>query len=207
MIRDRLTYANVMATLAVFIAIGGTGYAAINLPRNSVGAKQLRTHAVTASKIKPGAVTGRRVRDNSLTGKDIDEATLAKVPSATNADHASNADSAGTIGGVTATQLQDRCPAGTVSYEGSCFETAQRESQGIAWKEASRECEGIGRRLPDASELTWFAQGAGVAFPGSEWTSDFEDASHVMTVDKNGDPFLDQAGQAHPFRCVAPLTN
>lgn len=41
-LRDRLTYANVTATLALFVALGGTGYAATQLPRNSVGKAQLR---------------------------------------------------------------------------------------------------------------------------------------------------------------------
>jgi hypothetical protein len=50
-IRKRLTYANVMATLAVFIALGGVGYAAIKLPKNSVGTRQLKNRAVTTKKI------------------------------------------------------------------------------------------------------------------------------------------------------------
>jgi len=43
---DRLTYANVVATLALFISLGGASYAAITLPAGSVGAKQLRGNAV-----------------------------------------------------------------------------------------------------------------------------------------------------------------
>jgi hypothetical protein len=43
---DRLTYANVVATLALFISLGGVSYAAITLPAGSVGAKQLRAGAV-----------------------------------------------------------------------------------------------------------------------------------------------------------------
>lgn len=42
----RLTYANVVATLALFIALGGASYAAIVLPANSVGPRQLQTAAV-----------------------------------------------------------------------------------------------------------------------------------------------------------------
>src|SRR6185503_17685801 len=47
-----LTYANVMSTIAVFLAIGGGAYAVINLPANSVGKKQLRKNAVTSTKVK-----------------------------------------------------------------------------------------------------------------------------------------------------------
>src|SRR5215203_5340093 len=54
-LRGRLTYANVMATIAVFIALGGASYAAIKLPKNSVGTKQLKKEAVSLSKIKTSA--------------------------------------------------------------------------------------------------------------------------------------------------------
>jgi len=54
---DKLTYANVVATLALFVALGGASYAATQLPKNSVGAKQLKKNAVTAQKIAKGAVT------------------------------------------------------------------------------------------------------------------------------------------------------
>jgi hypothetical protein len=40
-IRSRLTYANVLATVALFIALGGASYAAVALPTNSVGTRQL----------------------------------------------------------------------------------------------------------------------------------------------------------------------
>ncbi len=49
--RRRLTYANVMSTIAVFIALGGVSYAVIRLPANSVGTKQLKAHAVTKGKL------------------------------------------------------------------------------------------------------------------------------------------------------------
>ena len=41
-VRDRLSYGNVVATLALFIALGGTSYAVTQLPRNSVGAPQIK---------------------------------------------------------------------------------------------------------------------------------------------------------------------
>jgi hypothetical protein len=50
-LRRHLTYANVAATLALFLALGGAAYAATQLPRNSVGTAQLRKEAVTAGKI------------------------------------------------------------------------------------------------------------------------------------------------------------
>src|ERR1700710_1838869 len=55
-VKSALTYANVMATVAVFLALGGGAYAAVKLPKNSVGSKQIKKNAVTSSKIKNGSL-------------------------------------------------------------------------------------------------------------------------------------------------------
>jgi hypothetical protein len=86
--RPRLTFANVMSVIAVFIALGGASYAAFKLPKNSVGTKQLKNNAVTLKKIKKNAVNGAKVKANSLTGKDINLNKLGTVPSASVADSA-----------------------------------------------------------------------------------------------------------------------
>ena len=52
-----MTYANVVATLALFIALGGASYAALKLPKNSVGPRQIKNNAVTTAKTKIEAVT------------------------------------------------------------------------------------------------------------------------------------------------------
>ncbi|MGN6274853.1 MAG: hypothetical protein ACTHNP_02855 [Solirubrobacterales bacterium] len=94
-IRKRLTYANVMSSIAVFLVIGGaTAFAALG--KNTVGSKQLKKNAVTAAKIKNNAVTtnkiknnavnGAKVQDGSLTGADINLGALGTVPSAANAN-------------------------------------------------------------------------------------------------------------------------
>ncbi len=77
---------NTIALLALFIALGGTTYAATALPKNSVGPKQLRKSAVTNKKIAKNAVTGAKVKNDSLTGADILESSLGQVPSAASAD-------------------------------------------------------------------------------------------------------------------------
>ncbi len=50
-VRERLTFANVVACIALFVSLGGVGYAAISLPKNSVGPKQLKRGAVTLAKL------------------------------------------------------------------------------------------------------------------------------------------------------------
>jgi hypothetical protein len=65
---SRLTYANVIASTALFVALGGTSYAVSQLPTNSVGTKQIRSNAVTGAKVKNG----------SLTAGDFSAGTLLK---------------------------------------------------------------------------------------------------------------------------------
>jgi hypothetical protein len=70
--RDHLTYANVMATIAVFIALGGSSYAALRIT-----GKDVPKDALTGADIKN--LTGRDVRNNSLTGADVTNLTSADV--------------------------------------------------------------------------------------------------------------------------------
>ena len=98
--RPRLTYANVMATIAVFIALGGASYAAIKLPKNSVGAKQLKKNSVTEAKIKNEAITATKVKKGTLTGSQINLSTIGTVPSASHANSADRAGNAETLGGA-----------------------------------------------------------------------------------------------------------
>lgn len=84
--RKRLTYANVISSLALFLALaGGTAFAASQLGKNSVGAKQLKKNAVTAAKLKKNAVTGAKIKPGAVTGAKIDEGSLGTVPNAASA--------------------------------------------------------------------------------------------------------------------------
>lgn len=69
-IRKRLTYSNTIATLALFIALGGAAVAA-GLPRNSVGTNQLKKKAVTAAKLAPKSVISGKLGPNSVTPGNI----------------------------------------------------------------------------------------------------------------------------------------
>src|SRR5690349_11698977 len=74
-LRERLTYANVAATMALFLALGGTSYAVAALPRDSVGSDQLRSNSVRASKIRRGAVRSSEIRDRAIRLRDISRST------------------------------------------------------------------------------------------------------------------------------------
>jgi hypothetical protein len=55
-LRSRLSSAHIISLIALFVALGGTGYAAVTLPRNSVGGSQLKPNSVSSSKVKNGAL-------------------------------------------------------------------------------------------------------------------------------------------------------
>jgi hypothetical protein len=76
----------IISIIALITALSGSAYAALKLPKNSVGTKQVRRNAITTAKIRKNAVTGAKVKAASLTGADINATTLGTVPSANTAN-------------------------------------------------------------------------------------------------------------------------
>ncbi len=77
-IRSKLTYANVMSTLAVFLLLGGgAAFAASKLGKNSVGTKQIKNNAVTAAKIKKNSVTTAKIKAGSVTSSQIQSGAVS----------------------------------------------------------------------------------------------------------------------------------
>lgn len=87
-LQGRLSFANVMSVLAVFIALGGTGYA-VGVAKNSVDSEQIKKNAVRAPEIKANAVRGAEIKDGvvgtaevgdgSLTGADLFDESLGSA--------------------------------------------------------------------------------------------------------------------------------
>jgi len=71
-----LSYSNMMATLALMIALGGTSYAAIRLGKNSVTARNIANGAVTTAKIKNGAVTSAKLAHGAVTAVTVKARSL-----------------------------------------------------------------------------------------------------------------------------------
>jgi hypothetical protein len=102
-LRNWLSYGNVTATVAVFLAISGTAAAVTLAPANSVvsgsikdgevkpvdlrdgavSATKIQTDAVGSSKVANESLTGTDVHDDSLGGADVKESSLGEVPTAT----------------------------------------------------------------------------------------------------------------------------
>ena len=89
-IRKRVTYANVMSSIAVFLVLGGaSAYAAkkigsSEIKGNSITTGKIKKNAITASKIKKNSVTTAKIKNGAVTGPKINLATLGTVPSAAN---------------------------------------------------------------------------------------------------------------------------
>jgi hypothetical protein len=151
--RLRPTYANVTATLALFVALGGGAYAATALPANSVGTKQLKNSAVVAAKIKK----------NTITGADINESTLAKVPSAQVADRAAAASS---LDKVTYKTAAGTAPAGSAANVASAKCDSGQHVIGGGVTLATPGIGVINDSSPDANGAGWTAH-VGNASSGS----------------------------------------
>ncbi|HEX8105851.1 MAG TPA: hypothetical protein VF533_24760 [Solirubrobacteraceae bacterium] len=184
-VRSHLTYGNVVATLALFLALGGGAYAAAKLPKNSVGAKQIKRSAVGSSEVKNG----------SLKAGDFDEDSLPRGPKG-DAGAKGPAGPAGPPGTAGAAQT---CPQGMTKLSNAlCLDATDRTTGN--WSAAVVACANAGLRLPSASELQLAL--AKKALPGGGldyWSSDvfrettgqpFVDRAVVLRVD--GDQFLIQ---------------
>lgn len=143
-----LSFSNLVACLALFIALGGTVYAAGKISGKQIKVRSLpgnriKPRTIAASRIKAKSLTGRQVKKHSLTGKEIKQKTLTEISAAalanvnyqvTTVPIASNSSD-----GTTATV---DCPAGmhaigggaTVSDENDAYvNDSGPSSQQIGW--------------------------------------------------------------------------
>lgn len=118
-LRKRLSYANVMSSIAVFLVLGGaTAIAADQLGKNSVGSKQLKKNAVTTAKIKNNAVTTSKIKNGAVSGAKINLGSLGTVPNAAHAgtaDNAAHANNADTVAGSTIRRIFYRSTSTTTA--------------------------------------------------------------------------------------------
>jgi hypothetical protein len=197
---DRLTYANVVATLALFIAVGTGGAYAVS--------------KIDGSDIRNRSLTGKEFKANSVGGKVIRESSLRPVPRAENAAR---------LGGQPASRFLDSCPqafAPTIPVGNVCVETQARPPE--SYRGAVFSCaltdnrERAGRRLPTHQELlAALAQPEIQLASGGELTSEvFPSSSKPGAVDvlfvteENGNVGItEDLGGDKSFRCVADPMN
>jgi hypothetical protein len=195
-LRQHLSYANVMATIAVFIALGGSSYAALT---------------VTGRDVRDGSLTQRDLKRNTIGAKAIKESRLGTVRRARNAQR---------LNGLSAARLLVRCPAATVPVSDVCVEMQARPS--APYRTAAVQCEstdrrsGLGRRLPSHDELMTAIGDFNIALAeGGELTRNVYPSADPGRVDVlvvidgvgNVGVVSDTAAGARAFRCVADPLN
>jgi hypothetical protein len=207
-LRQHLTYANVTATVALFVALGGSSYAAVR-----VGSREIADNSIRSRDVKNNSLTRHDLARNTLDGSVIRESRLARVPRAVSADNA------GRLGGMQAAEFKVRCPAETLAIADLCVERQPRAA--VAYGSAVNQCSvaglppGPGRRLPTHGELQAALQGLSLA-PGGELTGDVWASSTspgevdvLYVTDQTGgvDVTSDTDAGKKAFRCVFDPSN
>jgi hypothetical protein len=193
-LRLKLTYANVTATLALFVALGGSSYAALN---------------ITGRDVKNRSLTWRDLKRNTLGGSRIKESRLGKVRRARNADY---------LNGVTAARLLVKCPADTFPAGGTCIETRTRVP--AAYGTAVNQCATAGgsttpaRRLPTHGELqaafSRLDPAPGGELTGQVWPRTDGRLNVLVIASKTGGTNTvvpDDGNSPRAFRCAADPLN
>jgi hypothetical protein len=225
----RVSPALVVATIALFVAFGGSVYAAKRakidgraIRAKSIPGNRLRPRSITANRLKPDVL--RALLPTPLTGVDINELTLEQVPEAAHAETADTALSA--VDAQTALNAVNAIDARTVNghsvgclpttrpFGGACWEASWNSA--VDAPTAARKCAAKGGVLPGALELAAFAEEQGVTLnPADEWSSDIvsftsDNVYAVGTVSTSsviGSDIFNSDGtkSTHAYRCVIPL--
>jgi hypothetical protein len=130
--------AMIVALLALFVALGGSSYAAVkigarDIQRGAVGTRAIANNSIRSADIRNATVSGVDVKDDSLTNADIDNANLnaksaetaarattaTTATSASTANNATNADNAGKLDGLDSTEFtRPTCTSQTGALKG-----------------------------------------------------------------------------------------
>ena len=188
-----------MATVAVFVALGGSSYAALR-----IGSQEIADGGVRSVDAARPTIRARDVGRNALGGSRIAESSLRRVPRAREADALSSA-------GADAVKV--KCPAGTVLRTGLCFDS-QASQQGD-YLSAVIACGGGNagnRHLPTFAQLRAFVGAGGTIDPAGEFTANVSQGAEpgslsVMVLEANGLYSFVSGTDRRPYRCVINPSN
>jgi hypothetical protein len=212
-LREHLSYSNVTATAALFVALGGTSYAVISVDSddvvdNSIRSADLQNNSVRSKDLRDRTIRARDLRRDGLGGGVVKESALGRVPRAVEAER---------VGGATAPDLRVGCPADTLALAGACIERTARPAEGFLG--ATNICDNAGRGLPTMPQLDPFARSHGPLSPTGEWTASVYrnpdngmnpfDQLEAVVLGGGGEVRYDRVYLAvqHAFRCVALPSN
>jgi hypothetical protein len=212
----------VISIVALFVALGGSVYAAKKV---KLDGKAIRAKSIPGNRLKPRSIPANRLMPGvlpsvtaaaPLTGADINELTLGQVPSAAHADTADLAQSAvdaqtalNAVNAQTVNGHSVGCLPGTRAFAGACWESSV--SSDVNAPTAARKCAARGGELPEALQLAAFAEEPGVNLDsGDEWSGDITnvaglDTYGVVTVSAASKLDYLVSTSTRAYRCVLPL--
>ena len=138
-----LSYANVVATLALFLALGGSAIAA----KSVIDGRTVRKNSLPGDRVKKATLRGDRLRADGLTGREIAEAKLGKVPSATRADSADSAARAASADAAASAATAAKADSATNADHATAADTAGQLTGGFtaaSFAPAARFAGGVG---------------------------------------------------------------
>ena len=218
----------VVAGLALFMALGGSVYAAKKKARidgkavkvKSLPGNRVKLRSIPANRLEPGAFATLSAQAGPITGAEIDELSLGQVPEAAHAAGADTAQSATdaqtAVNAVNAVNAQTvnghsaGCLPSTQQFAGACWQSFTSETA-VSAPAAATSCAVQGGTLPEALQLAAFSQQPGVTLDGgTEWTGDIpvftdENIFAVVTVSDGGDFDFTSHQNTRKYRCVLPL--
>jgi hypothetical protein len=158
--RKHLSYANVTATLALFLALGmGSAYAASRLAPKSVGAKQLRPGAVTADKIRKSAVTAPKIESLAVKQGKIANGAITQAKIQNGAISAEKLPSEV----IDTTKIKDDSVTGAKVNEGSLAQVPSAANASFASFAGSSNPEAFAKVDAEATVFPAYSKGIGTA--------------------------------------------
>jgi hypothetical protein len=215
----------VIACIGLFVALGGSVYAAKKATKidgktikvKSLPGNRLAIGSVPGNRLQPGALTGSALAPGSVTGIQIDASTLGQVPTAVHADTAESARDAQTalnaVNALDAVRVNGHsagCKPPARFFAGACWQAGSSEAA-VSAPAAALACATQGGELPSALALAAFSQQPGIALaPGDEWTGDLTNVSGpglyaVVTISASGVASSEISTASRKYRCVIPL--
>ena len=201
-LRSKLSYANVVATLALVLAIGGgTVYAALRLGKDAVRSKNIAAGAVKSSDLSKNAVTSPKVKDGTIATDDLTASVIAKL----RADVSGSA-TAGPTGGVNTNTTSPLPLSGTTTFTaraGDVSAIAAEARFSIATTDPAQTCRPAVSLLLDGKPTRIFVDPEGEA-NSTTLVEDFgRDASGPYGLVDPGEPLTITAQLRGDDNCTA----